>query len=216
MDTQKWSISTKTIFNGVLLFSIAGVLYPIFNFVDGLVNVKLYTAIKLAKAFGASVPFNERITGLAIVCWILLAAIIFGYYLYLKGLTDFEKVVEPADAENVKKVKTATILVLVGMGIIFLFGVLGWRMAGFIGGILNIVAYVFMLLGFSGLKSSSTFPEMARSGANMLFVSMILLLCAVVLGWIPFVGGILNIIVSVVAFIMVFMGWSKIKNAVTA
>jgi hypothetical protein len=216
MNNEMWSKSTKAIFLGVLLFSIAGVLHPIIDWADALVNVKLYAGIKLAKAFGASVPFGERVTGLAVMAWILLAAIIAGYYLYLKGLTEFEKAVDPADSEGVKKIKTATILVLVGMGVIFLFGILGISMGGFIGGVLNIVAYVLMLLGYSALKSSSTFPEAARSGANMLFVSMILLLCAVVLGWIPFVGGILKMIVSVIAFLMVFMGWSKIKNAVTA
>jgi hypothetical protein len=218
MNTEMWSKSTKAIFNGVLLFSIGGVLLPIINFADGLANAKLYAAIKMAKAFGSgsAIPFADRVTGLAVFGWILLAVIIFGYYLYLKGLTEFETAVEPSDSENVKKIKTATILVLVGMGVIFLFGILGIGMGKFIGGCLNIVAYILMLLAYSALKSSSTFPEAARAGANMLFISMILLLCAVVLGWIPFIGGILSIIVSVIAFFMVFTGWSKIKNAVTA
>jgi hypothetical protein len=215
MNTEMWSKSTKAIFTGVLLFSIAGMLHPIIDVVDGIVNIKLYAGLKLAKLAGVSVPFAERITGLAVVAWILLAAIIGGYYLYLKGLTDFEKTVDPADSESVKKIRIATILVLAGMGVIFLFGILGMRMGGFIGGILNIVAYIYMLLGFSGLKGSTTFPEAARGGASMLFISMILLLCAIVLGWIPFVGGFLKITVNLVALIMVFLGWSKIKNAVT-
>ena len=51
----------------------------------------------------------------------------------------------------------------------------------------------------------------------MLFVAMILLLIGVVLNFIIpsilLIGGILNIILSVVAYIMVFIGWGKIKNA---
>jgi len=207
---EMWSQSTQAIFLGVLLYSIAGAVYPIFSFINSLASA----GAKLAKmAGGSSVDFSA----IAIICYILLAAIIFGYYLYLKGLSDFEKVNEPADAENVKKLRTATILVLAGMGVIFIFGFIPFAgfVGGLIGGILNIVAYILMLLAFSALKSSSTFPSTARSGAGMLFVAMILLLCAALLGLIPFIGGILNIIISAIAFVMVIIGWLKIKNAAT-
>ncbi|MDR0437613.1 MAG: hypothetical protein LBH22_04845 [Bacteroidales bacterium] len=200
---QMWSNSINSVFIGVLLYSIAGAIYPIFSF------FKSFT--KLASALQGKVDT----TPIAIITYLLLAAIIFGYYLYLKGLTDFEKVTEPADSKNVKSLRTATILVLIGWGLVFLFGFVpfaGW-VGKWIGGILNIVAYILMLLAFSGLKTSSTFPTVARAGAGMLFVAMILLLCAAVLNWIPFIGGILNIIISVVAFIMVIMGWLKIKSA---
>jgi hypothetical protein len=77
-----------------------------------------------------------------------------------------------------------------------------------------------MIMGFSSLKNSSTFNEIARKGANMLFVAMILLLVAYALAFIiPRIlmfGEVIKIILCVVAYIMVFLGWSKIKNAVTA
>jgi hypothetical protein len=209
-NAQVWSNSTKAIFLGVILYSVAGVLYPIFDFVNSMAEA-VNTVSKYATGSKA-MDFSL----LAIIVYLLLAAIIFGYYLYLKGLIDFEKAVDPADAENVKKVRTATILVLIGFGLTLVFSILpifGDFMSGFIGGILNIVAYILMLIAFSGLKNSSTFPKIAQQGANFLFVAMILLLCAVVLGWIPFIGGVMEIIVSVVAFIFVLLGWLKIKSA---
>jgi uncharacterized membrane protein len=85
-------------------------------------------------------------------------------------------------------------------------------MIGWIGGILNIIAFIMMLLAYSALKNSQTFPAGARRGAGSLFTSQILLIIGVVLGWIPLVGGIFSGILSIIAFILVFTGWATIKK----
>ncbi|MCL2683180.1 MAG: hypothetical protein FWE63_06855 [Bacteroidales bacterium] len=210
MNTEKWSVSTQTIFNGVLIFAICGVLRPIFDFVRSVVSMgNTLSSI----AGGSQMSGTEWF--LKITVTLLLIGIIYGYYMYMKGLQDFSTILEPADSQAILKVRTAAMLILIGFGIALLFSWIpfaGWfgRWVAFF---FYIIAYIFMIMGFSSLKSSSTFNHIAKKGAEMLFVAAILLLVAVVVNIIPFIGGILNIIVSIVAYIMVFIGWAKIKSA---
>ncbi len=202
---EMWSKPTKAIFNGVLLYSLAGVLYSIIKPISSLAS----TASSLSSMKGGS-SGGGGVSALSIISYVMLAGIIVGYFLYMQGLGEFGKILEPADSSAIGKVSTAVILVMIGCVLAFI-PFIGW-----IGGILNLIAYILMLMGYSALKSSTTFPEMARSGASLLFVSMILLLVGVVIGFIPIVGGFIAMVLNIIAFILVLVGWSKIKNAVTA
>jgi hypothetical protein len=214
-NSEMWSKSTKTIFTGVLLFAIAGLLYPVFSYIKSVTGTIAGVANLGAKLAGVKPAVD--FSGIAIITYLLLICIIVGYYLYLKGLTDFATVLEPTDAESIKKVRTGTLLVLIGFGVAFLFGFvpfMGW-FGKWVYFILCIIGYILMLLGFSALKGSTTFEEVAKKGAGLLFIALILLLVAAVINLIPFIGGILNMIICVAAYVLVFMGWSKIKGAVT-
>ncbi len=183
-SVEMWSKQTKAIFNGVLLIVICGALYPIFKLLS----------------FGGGM--------LSVIKYLLLAGIVVGYVLYLLGLGGFGKILQPADSAAIGKIRIAVILVLVGalVGLIPIAG-------GFIDGILGLVAYILMLGGFSKLKSSSTFPQLACKGASLLFISTIILLVASVLGIIPLAGGIIKAIFNPVGYILMVMGWAKIKSA---
>ena len=196
-----WSRETKKIFNGILLYSIAGILYGIFDPIESLTS----TVSSISSYAGAgSMPGSGLIST---ICYALLVAIIFGYVLTFLGLTGFRTILETNDANAIGKVRTAFILAIIAAGVGFI-PLMGW-----VGGILNIVAFILMLLGYSALKSSSTFPELGRKGASTLFVALILLLVGVVVGFIPFIGGIFNGILSIIAYIMTLLGWKKIVSA---
>jgi len=198
MSTKtQWSQETKKIFNGILLYSLGGIAYGILDPIDSLMSA------------GEMVGVTSGGGIISTLCYILLAAIIIGYVLTFLGLTGFRKILELNDATAIGKVRTAFILAIIAAGVSFI-PLMGWA-----AGILNIIAFILMLLGYSALKTSTTFPELARKGASTLFVALILLLVGAIIGFIPFVGGIIEGVLSIIAYIMTLLGWKKIVNAAT-
>jgi hypothetical protein len=192
--SESWSKTTKTIFNGVLLYSLSGIFYAIFLPISKLGDLLSYAVD--SNAFSALSTF----------CYILLAGIIIGYILYLLGLNGFSKILLPGDSAAVRKVFNAVILVLVAE----VFGYI--PLLGWVGGILRIISFILMITGYSALKNSSSFPKRACSGASKLFTSMILLLIGGALGFIPLVGRFLEMPLDIIAFILTLSGWAIIKN----
>lgn len=199
MNVDNWRTSTKSIFTGVLLYSLGGIVAAILVGITAIVATAGF-ASGSGGAIGAA-------AGLGIFAVIAGIVVIVGYILYFIGIGKFRDAVDEADKPTVQKIYTAIIILIAGT-VIALIPILG-----IVGKIANIVAYILMLLAYMNLRDSSTFPELARAGAKILFLSMIISLCGVILGWIPvlsIVGGICQI----AAFVMVFIGWSRIKNAV--
>ena len=202
MITQaQWSQTTKKIFYGILLYSIAGILYGIFDPINSLVGTGNMIS---SFAGGGSMPGGGFISTL---CNLLLAAIIIGYILAFLGLTGFKKILGTEDASAIGKVRTAFILAIIAAGVDFI-PLMGWA-----AGIINIIAFILMLLGYAALKKSTTFPELARKGASTLFIALILLLIGALISFIPFIGSIINGVLGIIAYIMTLVGWKKIVNA---
>ncbi len=200
-SVQVWSEKTKTIYNGVLLYSICNVLYAIFDPINSAIN----SVSSFSSAFGA--PEVSGSGGLSIFCYILLAGVIVGYFLFLTGLSGFRPLLETEDAASIGKVRNGVILGLVATGVAFI-PLMGWVSA-----ILNIIAFILMLLGYSSLKNSATFPVKGKQGASKLFTAMILSLIGAVLGFIPLAGGFLEMVLDIIAFFMILSGWASIKNS---
>ena len=98
---EVWSSKTKAIFNGVLMYSIAGILHSILDPISDL---------------GSTASFfmsSSDLRGLSAFCNILLVCIILGYIIYLVGLNGFSKILTPGDNAAVRKVYTSVILVIV-------------------------------------------------------------------------------------------------------
>ncbi|MDR2120322.1 MAG: hypothetical protein LBP64_05540 [Tannerella sp.] len=193
---ESWSKATTAIFNGILLYSIAGVLKSIVDPIESLMSI-----------VGSVSGGNDVADGLTAFTYLLSAGIIGGYVLYLLGLNSFGEILEANDSASVGKIRTGVILGLVGI-VLGLLPLAGW----ILGGIANIIAFIMMMTGYSALKNSQTFPARARRGAGTLYTSQILLIIGVVLGWIPVLGGVFEGILGLIAFILVLSGWSTIKN----
>jgi uncharacterized membrane protein len=191
---ESWSKATKAIFNGVLLYSLAGILYAIIEPISDAGDF-------LSRIIGDT-------SGLSTFCYILLAGIIIGYIMYLMGLSGFRKILQPDDSAAVGKIFSAVILVLVAEIFDFI-PLLGW-----VGSILSLISFILMLVGYSALKNSQGLPKRACLGASKLFTSMILLLIGGILGFIPLVGRFIEMPFDVIAFILTLTGWAAIKNTV--
>jgi len=191
---ESWSKTTKAIYNGVLLYSIAGIFYSIIAPISKLGDWLSF--------------FVSDFASLSIFSNILLVAIIIGYFLFLIGLGGLSKVLTSGDSAAVLRVRNAVLIVLIAQVFGFI-PLLGW-----VGTILSIISFFLMILGYSALKSSTTFPSRARSGASKLFTAMILSLIGSILGFIPLVGGLFEMPLDIIAFILTLSGWAAIKNTV--
>ena len=192
VKVQSWPRVTKAVYVGVMMFSIAGIVNSVFE------------------------PFNDGMNTDSgnMLHYILVACMIAGYLLYINGLGRFRTLLDEGDSDAVRKIRNAAILNIVAY-LLALFSFMTW--AGYI---LNIIAFFFMMIGFMNLKNSPTFPAGARRGASSLFLSMILGLLGnlviLVLGWIPVIGilgDLIGGIILMVSYVMLFSGWAQIKNA---
>ena len=189
LTNSAWKNATSKIFLGVLLFSLSGIAGGILAALLGLVL--------------------KSLTLVSIVVLIAGIAAILGYVLYVLGLGNFKNILSGEDAAAVSKIWLAALLALAGSVITvvtsFIPGI------AIIGTIAAIAAYVLNLLGFMALKNSSTFPTMAKAGANKLFLASILYLAGSIAAFFlpSFIAGIINL----VALVMIILGWAAIKNA---
>ncbi|MDR0421260.1 MAG: hypothetical protein LBH30_07435 [Prevotellaceae bacterium] len=203
MNRNSWFEITKKIFLGVLLYSVANVLYTIVDPISSLAS------------FGSNVDSllnggSSGLSGIAaffnILTYVLLAGILIGYALFLLGLTNFSKLLEGSDRNAAESVRNGALVMIIG-------AIVDFFISGFIGIILYIVGFILMLLGYSKLKSSPTFPEKARNGASKLFTAMLLSLVGAILWLIPIVGGFINAILGIIAFFFILSGWASIRDA---
>lgn len=134
-----------------------------------------------------------------------IAALV-GLIMYWIGLGKIRTSLDSVGEQGVSKLKIAVILGLVGV-------IIGWipLIGGIIGGILAILAFVFEFMGYGLLKGSNTIGNEGQIGAGKLRTSMIILLVATVIGFIPGLG-IVEKILSIIAVWFVFQGWSLILS----
>lgn len=195
-----WSTVTKSIYKAVLLYVWAGIAAAIFPIFAELGDVADMASGDVA---GAMIWGIWDILGL-----IASLAIVAGYVLFYIGLNKWRGVADAADAQAINKLRIAALLTMIAVLVAYIPG-LGWIAAP----ILELVAVILMLMGYSALKKSTTVPEGAAKGAGKLYKAQILTIVAVVVGWIPVLGWIAAPILDLVAFFMVLGGWKAIANS---
>lgn len=194
LNVTGWKESTSKIFSGVLLFSLSGI-------VGGVIGGILTFA-------GAP----------GVAMWIaVLAGIasILGYVLYIQGLGGLQGILQGEDAAAISKVKTAAILLIVGAVVTVILSIvpfLGSVVGGIISGILNLIGCILCVLAFSALKKSTTFPAAAMGGVSKLFTAYVLNLISYGL-ILTVILAVVAPILSLIAFIMIIIGWANVKNA---
>ncbi|MDR1667024.1 MAG: hypothetical protein LBS03_04950 [Bacteroidales bacterium] len=201
-NNELWAEETRKIFNGILLFSLAWILYGIVSPIESALSL----GDTLSSFAGGSSLTGGAGTFFSVLSYLLLAGIIVGYVLVLKGLGSFRNLLEPADSKSIGNVRTAFILALVAAALDIIPFI-----PGIIGDILYLIAVILMLIGYSQLKASKTFD--GADGASLLLVAMIILIVGWVLDFIPFVGDWIEAICTIVGYALTLIGWNKIKNA---
>lgn len=202
MNTQLWNQSTKRVFIGQILTCVLGIVAGIIGFFAGASAIAAF-ATGSSEAAGAAAGIN-------VINIIVKIAILVGYVLVFLGIMGMKNAASGEIQKHVQNLWIATILNLVGavIGLIPLLGI--------VGGICNLVAFIFLIIGYNGLKNSSAMAAFSPAGAagfKTLFTAMIIAIIGTVVGWIPIIG-IIGTLACFVAWIMVLVGWKKVSTPV--
>ncbi len=207
-NNSAWSLTTKGLYNAVLIQTICGAATAL---ISAIISIQLMSADSLsdlaALADGASV-------------WGILGIIVgigslVGFILFFMNIAKFKTLVNANDAPAVGNIHTAMILTIVN-AVLSILGVF-IPFLGIITLIIAIIALVFQLMAYNALKNSTTFPDIAREGANKIFTAMIISLVA------GFISGLFSVLVPILgliaylaviyAWIMQLQGWALIAKS---
>ncbi len=196
---NSWSKTTADLYKSVLIFTISGIAASVFGYFS--------TARDIASGFSAMSGgnYSNGIGFIDILEILATVGIIYGYWLFIKALDIFKNQVNPADTPRVASIRTSTLLMIAGSIICLI------PFIGIVGKILNLIAWIILLLAYMNLKNSPTFPNTARDGASRLFIAMILEIAGWVIGIIPIIGDAIETILYIVAFFITLSGWKKIS-----
>lgn len=197
-----WKQTTADLYKAVRIYTWAAVAAAIFSYIGSIGDTaSTFAALAQGNLSGGGFGFWDVLDILATV------AIVYGYWLFIKSLDIFKDLVNTMDAPRIGSIRTATILSIVGVIVACI------PLLGFVGSILNLIAWILLLLAYSNLKNSVTFPEGGRRGASKLYTAMILGIIGWVIGLIPLIGGIFETILEIIAFFMVLSGWKSISES---
>ena len=197
MDIRIWNKETRQAYVGTLLYSLLGILAAI-----------------LAPIAGASAlaSFASGSSGGGFVATLLILVelcIIAGYVIFFLAVKDLKNITEGEDQSAFGNVFLSIIFDILAA----VFGMIpGVR---WVGGILAIVSCVLLLMAYSSLKKSAAIGQLspaATAGFGQLFTAEVLV--AIVIGWIPLVGGFVGAILKVIAWVLVLLGWKKVATPV--
>lgn len=195
MSNLSWSTVTGNLYKGILIQVCCNIAAVIFGWI--------------ASANDAAGLFSMEAPSWGFWDFMELAAnvgAIYGFWFFFSNLNPWKALANENDAKSIGSIYTATILQIAAIIVGFI------PFLGIVGTILNIVAWILLLMAYNNLKVSTTFPATAKDGANKLFLAMIIALVGAVLSIIPIIG-IIGAIMAIVAFIMNLMGWSLIAKS---
>lgn len=204
--TPKWSRSAGKAFWGVVLTSFAGIISTVYDyvaFIVGFIEYASKTISNMLKDFGGgdSIP-SIAIGELLGIGFSSKALIVIGYILYLWGLTSFAKIQRiETTAMNVRKVRSATILLIVTFLLDIVFGVLSIIpfasiFFGIITWIMFMVCFYKMKHAFADLMTAQDFSPRAQRGARNLRYAAC---CEIRLKWLPIVTGLIVLFIILTA-----------------
>lgn len=130
-----------------------------------------------------------------------------GYVYYFLGVKGMKASAQGSVMEQgTANLYSGTLLALIG-AIVDVVPLLGWVAA-----IIKIIGFFKMMSGFNSLRNVATNP-LAAKGAKQLWTMMILTIVATVLGLIPLAGDIIEMLISIPALILTFLGWKNFSNS---
>lgn len=132
---------------------------------------------------------------------------IFGIILFFIGLSKLKEGLDENGKAGAKLLIISAIIAGIGF-IIDLIPLIG----GMVASIVLLAAFIVQLIGYLKLKTSDAIGEVGRSGANLLFIAMIVAAFASLVGIVPFLGDIVVSISSFIGLILLFFGWLKVQE----
>lgn len=167
----------------------------------------ILTAFTAAATAVTAIFGSSSAGGFVVLTVIFLLAMVGGFVWFFLNLSKFITLQRSdSDRTAISNVRTAYILFIAGtlLGLIPVAGI-------FINLICQIVAYVLLIIAYGNFANSPFMNEEGRSGASLLKTAAIINVICSVLMIIPFIN-ILAMIGSIVALVLLFLGWTKVSN----
>lgn len=162
-------------------------------------NVLLYSIAAIAAAVFGMIPLMGWLGK------VFNFVVVAGYIAFYLRLKDLALLADPNDAPAVNKLCIGALLYILSL-MVAEIPVAGWILSP----ICCLISFIFMLLGYSALKKSETFP--GKDGMKLLFLASIIGLVAAVFGLIPLLGSVVAGILYIVVFVLVLLGWKKVAE----
>lgn len=188
--------SLKQVYQGVII-------YIIVSLCGGIVS-----AIASIMAMGSVAVGSAGGLGLAAILSIgVYAVMVLGLIVYILGLIKFGPTLDTIGQNAIKKVLLGLILTA-GACLLSMIPLMGM-----IGGIVNLVAFIVTLIGFSELRKSDSLNGLGKEGAQKLYNAMILSLIAGICVFIPVLGWIAAFVLNIMYYVYLASGWGKIRKS---
>lgn len=201
-----WSQATKGIWHGVLGYVVLSLLGGLLTAITSAASA-VSKVSKFAKSGDASALSGGFMDDVAPII-IAVLEIVF-VWMIISNLGKWRDLVDANDAGYVSRIRTAFIITIAAV----IVGLLPIPVAGaIISGIMAIIAFIMQMTAYSTLKNSKTLPAVAADGMGKLFTYTILALIGTLLSLIPLLG-IVGLIINVIAFIFMIVGWAKVGNS---
>ena len=196
-----WKTVTGNLYKGVQIQIFCNIAVTIFAFISAISDLGDLASGDLAGAVTWGFwDFMELAASIGAI---------YGFWIFFSNIKPWQAIVANEDKSAVGNLYTATLLQMIAIVLGFI------PFVGIVGVILNFVAWILLLMAYSRLKGSATFPVAAKAGAGKIFTAMILNLVGAIIGWIPVIG-IIGSILSIIALVMTLNGWKLIAQSENA
>lgn len=204
--------SVSTIIRGLAIYIITSIAASI---VAIIVALTAGVALVAAAAGGAS---DGAVAALAlggigtvgIISLIVSLGVIYGLYIYYKGLQLFAPALDAVGSAAAKNLSIGALLMLIAT-IFSAIGIFIPIFAWLISALCMIAAFILNILGYSALQKSETLNELGTAGARQLFMGFVFAIIATVCMIIPVVGWIAAFVLNILYWVYLFKGWAKIR-----
>ncbi len=141
--------------------------------------------------------------------WASVIASITGFIFLFVGLTRFKSLLDEKGQDAVKLLIVAAITGTGGMLLDLIPGL------NILASIVYLAVFIIELFGFLRLKESNLCRNSTGSqGINLILISMVTMILAVLFNLIPYIGQALTSLVALFSMILLISGWVKIQEAV--
>jgi hypothetical protein len=220
MDTKEiWLQKTKPLYRGVLVFSIAGMLYGFIGLSSAEAKMAIFEIL-----FKGGDIFSDP-SAYLINSRILLIAVAVGYFLFWRAMNEFTGILNEQDSLQMKKIGMGALLIIAA-------SVLSCIPNSFVGDLVadlaGIGASIIMMQAYFALNKSQTFPQQSGIAAKRLAIAHVLLAAWYLTELILFLVFssdpkkdvkstvemimFIKLVLPIVAYIMIIIGWKKIKT----
>ncbi len=140
--------------------------------------------------------------------WTSGLAAIFGFIIFIMGLSMLKSGLSPEDQSGVKLMQIAAVL----GGVASLIDLI--PLFGFVAGIGFIITFVLILVGMIMLRKASAIGVKGRSGVLQIVIGMAVAIFSAIISIIPFYGGFVASFFALISMILSFTGWLKIQDGI--